>query len=159
MRPRRDLVVLIVLCSLVAAASALYSRRSSIAISKLQIVSAKGVYCTSVEVTQSFFDGHSAVVSYWMEGCGTTYTCTKALPPEILEKFLRSADLEHFRAKEGATRICFQDRDYIEIKLVDGSGSHYYAGDGAKNAASVQAAKILIAYVGDDYFQPAGKTR
>ena len=82
-----------------------------------------------------------------MEGCGANCSRTKALPPEILAKFLSSADLKHFRPKLGATRVCYQDRDYIEINLVDGSGTHYYAGDSRSNVASVQAVQALIAYV------------
>lgn len=149
MRLRRDLMVLIVLCSLTEAASSLYHRRSS-GISEIQIVSAKGAYSTSVEVTRSFFGGHSAIVSHWMEGCGNSCSRTRALPPEILAKFLSFADLKHFRPKLGATRICYQDRDYIEINLVDASGTHYYAGDSRSNVASVQAAQALIAYVDAD---------
>lgn len=82
-----------------------------------------------------------------MEGCGASCSRTRALPPEILAQFLRSADFSHFRPKLGATRICFQDRDYIEISLTDGSGTHYYAGESRSNGASVQAAQALIAYV------------
>lgn len=87
-----------------------------------------------------------------MEGCGASHSRTKDLPPEILAKFLRSADFEHFRKKEGATRICYRDRDYIEINLVDASGSHYYAGDSKNNDASVQAVQALIAYVDEGDF-------
>ena len=82
-----------------------------------------------------------------MEGCGSSYSRTRELPPETLAKFLRSADFQHFRQKLNATRICFQDRDYIEINLVDASGTHHYAGDSRSNAASVQATQALIAFV------------
>ena len=147
MRPRRDLIVLTILCSLIAAVSSFRYRSSLGAVSELRIVSAKGARATSLEVTQAFFGGHSGVVSFSMEGCGNAWSRTRTLSPEILREFLRSADFKHFQADESATRICFRNRDYIEVTLVDGSGTHHYAGFSGKNPASVQAAQALIWYV------------